>query len=85
MNPAAMLAELEAERSRIDTAIAALRPLVHGPAPAAGAAAPAPKGKKPKAWKHRRRCPSCEQLTQTDPCQHCGTPIAPAGARDLKL
>ena len=79
MNTAAIIMDLEAERARIDKAIAALRDLA-----LAGNGAPPPSKSKAKgvaAWKHRRRCPKCEQLTNTDPCQHCGAEIAPAGAR----
>ena len=82
MNPAAIILDLEAEKARIDKAIAALRDLQllgYGASPAG----PPPRGKSKgvAGWKHRRRCPKCEQLTSTDPCQHCGAEIAPAGAR----
>lgn len=87
MNPAAILAELEAERSRVDQAIAAIRPLVGSAPPPPVVAAPKDRSrpKKQTGWKQRRRCqnPKCLQQTWTDPCEHCGAAIAPAGARDL--
>lgn len=75
---AQLVTQLQADREDTDRALKALSPMTSAPPPVGTPT-------KPKAWKHRRRCQKCEQLTATDPCQHCGTKIAPPGARDLKL
>lgn len=85
-----MVQQLQEDRDHIDRLLTALRPItiaeLEATTPAPALALP-PGGRKPKqpakpaAWKNRRRCQKCEQLTATDPCEHCGAVVAPSGAR----
>jgi hypothetical protein len=68
----------ERRRTVLDTAIGELRREWAEPH-----STPAPAGKAPAkhpGWKHRRRCPQCQQLTPSDPCASCRKPFSAAPA-----